>query len=165
MRRTVRAACSIAGRSARVRSDPWSEVPFFTLRFPYAAARRNESMRSLAGRLTYSATRYTDPARHASAITSSSMTSPLERDDLLEEQGSDGHHHEAEHDHLVAGGGVEERRHVARVDQRQRAGEEERKPDEHVGRHAAHRRQRLDLPSELLAVAHGVGDHVEQRRE
>ena len=55
IRRTARAARSMAGMSARSRSDPCIAA-FFCDRLPYAFARRNESIRSRAGRLTYSAT-------------------------------------------------------------------------------------------------------------
>ena len=68
-------------------------------------------------------------------------------------------------DQLVAGRGVVERIHVLRVDQRDRAEHEERDADEDVGRHAAHRGQRADLPRELLPLADGVGDHVEDAGE
>ena len=46
--------------------------------------------------------------------------------------------------------------------QRQRTGQEERQADEDVRRHPAHCRQRLDLARELLPVAHGVANHVEE---
>ena len=62
---------------------------------------------------------------------------------------------------FVAGRGVVERVHVLGAQQRDRAEHEERDADEDVGRRAAHRGQRADLPGELLPVPHRLGDHVE----
>ena len=58
-----------------------------------------------------------------------------------------------------------QRVHVGRVEQRDREGDEEGQPDQHVGGRAAHRRQRADLARELLPLADGVGDHVEEPGE
>src|SRR6266540_1766174 len=51
------------------------------------------------------------------------------------------------------------------VEEGDREGEEEGDAAEHVGRHPAHRGQPADLPSELLPLADGVRDHVEEARE
>ena len=53
----------------------------------------------------------------------------------------------------------------ARVHERDDDRDEERQADEDVGRRAAHRRQALDLAGELLPLANGVGDHVDQPGE
>ena len=46
-----------------------------------------------------------------------------------------------------------------------RCADDERQADEDVGGHAAHRGEALDLAAELLPLAHGVGDHVEEPGE
>ena len=101
----------------------------------------------------------------AMARTSSTCGYPLNETIFLRMKDAERHHHEADDDHLVARGRVEERRHVLRVD----AASARRR-----GRTAAPTStyadmrpiavSALDLARELLPVADGVGDHVEQAR-
>src|SRR5919198_1361213 len=118
----------------------------------------------LAARKAYSATKKAAPASSANPR-KRSIRLPLEGDDLLEHERADQHHHEGEHDQLVTGRGVVERAHVARVDDGQHPSHEEGQAAQDVGRHAAHRGQRLDLARELLTVPDRLGDHVEEARE
>src|SRR5437588_7872758 len=131
---------------------------------PYVAARWSESERWRAENVAYSATKNAAPASSANPR-KRSIRLPLEGDDLLEQERADQHHHEGEHDQLVARGGVVERAHVVRVDEGQHPGHEERQAAQDVGRHAAHRGQRLDLARERLPVPDRLGDHVEEARE
>src|SRR2546429_5063329 len=82
---------------------------------PYVAARWSESERWRAENVAYSATKKAAPASSANPR-KRSIRLPLEGDDLLEHERADQHHHEGEHDQLVARGGVVERAHVGRVD-------------------------------------------------
>src|SRR5919204_5879363 len=131
---------------------------------PYVAARWSESARWRAENVAYSATKKAAPASRANPR-ERSIRLPLERDDLLEQERADQHHHEGEDDQLVARGGVVERAHVLRVDEGQHPRHEEGQAAEDVGRHAAHRGQRADLARELLPVPHRLGDHVEETGE
>src|SRR5919201_1122446 len=131
---------------------------------PYVAARWSESERWREENVAYSATKKAAPASSANPR-KRSIRLPLEGDDLLEQGRADQHHHEGEHDQLVARGGVVERAHVVRVDESQHPGHEEGQAAQDVGRHAAHRGQRLDLARDLLPVPDRLGDHVEEARE
>src|SRR3978361_1726782 len=79
-----------------------------------------------------------------------------------EAQAADPDHDHAPDHQLLAETGVVERRHVSRVEQCHDRRDEERQSDEHVRRHPAHRRQALHLPAELLTLADGLRDHVEE---
>src|SRR5919202_174744 len=131
---------------------------------PYVAARWSESARWRAENVAYSATKKAAPASSANPR-KRSIRLPLEREDLSEQGRADQHHHEGEDDQLVARGGVVERAHVVRVDEGQHPRHEEGEAAQDVGRHAAHRGQRLDLARELLPVPHRLGDHVEESGE
>src|SRR3954447_11321912 len=76
---------------------PSSGVPEGTSIRPYVAARRTETERCRAGSVTTSPMRNTAPARQKIARRRRIMIedSPLEGDDLLEDQGTEGHHREA----------------------------------------------------------------------
>src|SRR4051812_57442 len=127
---------------------------------PYAAARRTSARRSRSGAVTTWPRTKVAPARHADAMISISISSPLEGHDLLEQHRTDGHHREPdEHEH-VADVCVKERRHVARIGQRDHPGDEEGDPDERVCGHPSHGGERPDLPRELLTVAHRLRHHV-----
>src|ERR687887_657234 len=131
---------------------------------PYVAARWSESARCREEKVAYSATKKAAPASSANPR-KRSIRLPLERDDLLEQGRADQHHHEGEDDQLVARRRVVQRAHVVRVDEGQHPRHEEGEAAQDIGRHAAHRRQRLDLARELLPVPDGLGDHVEEARE
>ena len=66
---------------------------------------------------------------------------------------------------FVPGGGVVQGRHERRVDRGDRERDEEREPDQRVGGHPAHRGEAANLARELLALAHRLGNHVEQAGE
>src|SRR3954453_677788 len=132
---------------------------------PYAAARRTSARRSRSGAVATWPRTKVAPARHAEAMISISISSPPEGHDLLEQHGTDGHHSEPEEHEHVAEVCVEERRHVARVRQRDHPRDEKRYPDERVRGHPPHRRERPDLPRELLTVSHRLRHHVEERCE
>src|SRR5919204_237949 len=161
--RTKPASESAAG--LRTRSLNWGRSTVATRRKrPYVAARWSELARWRAENVAYSATQKAAPASSANPRTRS-IRLPLERDDLLEHERADQHHHEGDHDQLVACGGVVERAHVVRVDDGEDPRHEEGQAAENVGRHAAHRRQRLDLARELPPVPDRLGHHVEEARE
>jgi hypothetical protein len=54
------------------------------------------------------------------------------------------------------------RLHVVTVDDVDREADHEGQADQRVGGHASHGREAADLAVELLPLAHGVGDHVEE---
>src|SRR4029453_10912396 len=119
------------------------------------------------GAVTISPTKNAAPARQNTARTSRRVmwSLPLERDDFLEAQGTEGHHSEARVDQHVTRLRVVERFHVGRVDDRDRRRDEEGERDERVGARASHRGQALHLAEYLLPLADRVGDHVDEPRE
>src|SRR3954453_16762224 len=117
---------------------------------PYSAARRTSARRSRSGAVATWPRTKVAPARQAEAVISISISSPLEGHDLLEQHRTDGHHPEPEEHEHVAGMRLKERRHVARVRQRDHPRDEERDPDERVRGHPPHRGERPDLSGELL---------------
>src|SRR4249920_8805 len=135
------ASTSPIGATTRSRT-PSCGVPEGTSIRPYVAARRTDTDRWRDGRVTTSPSRNAAPARQKTARTRSRvMLLPLERDDLLEDEGAEGHHPEARVDEHVARLRVVERVHVGRIDDRDRRGDEERERDEGVGARTTHRRQ------------------------
>src|SRR6266536_2743517 len=98
---------------------------------PYSVARITRLRRSRVGALASSANMYAALAMNKSASISS-MSSPPERDDSLENGVADRDHHEPEHDQHVTGVRVPERRHVLRTDECERDTEEQGHTDEDV---------------------------------
>src|SRR3981081_1292955 len=92
----------------------------------------------------------------------SSTESPLERDDLFEDQGTYDHHPHRHEEQYVAKRCVEQRAEVALVRELDHPCYEERNRDERVGRHPPHRSQRSNLARELLPLANGLCGHVEE---
>src|SRR5919197_885221 len=157
------ASFATSGASARSRNRGTSG-PCMTRMRPYSVARMTRLRRSREGAVASSATTKAALPKHATARIRS-MESPSEGDDLFQDARADADHHEAERDEQVARGGVPERRHVVRRDQRDRAGEEERHAHQHVRRCTSHRGEGPDLPRELVSQPHRLGDHVEQGRQ
>src|SRR6188472_3848830 len=147
------ASHSPIGAKSRSRMPSWG-VPDGTSIRPYVAARRTETERCRAGSVTRSPIRKTAPARQKIARTRRIMVedSPLEGDDLLENEGTEGHHREARVDEHVTRVRVVQRVHVGRVDDRDDDRDEEGQCDEDVGARTAHCGQPLDLAGELQAL-------------
>src|SRR6266540_696255 len=125
-----------------------SSRPWLTRIRPYSVARVTRFRRSRTGAVTNSERKYRALQRQATATSSKSMASTFEGDDLFQEERAHRHHREHQDDEDVPGVRVEQRAHVARVEEGDREGEEEGDAAEHVGRHPAHRGQPADLPSE-----------------
>src|SRR5919202_395200 len=98
--RTKPASDSAAGFTTRSRNcGRWTVAT--RRKRPYVVARWSESARCRAANVAYSATKKAAPASRANPR-KRSIRLPLEGDDLLEQERAHQHHHEGEHDQLVA---------------------------------------------------------------
>src|SRR5207249_1227908 len=153
------ATSSNFSRRPREPSSSFSRLskPYSRTRLGTPAERRSPPRDQVVTRARVAIAR---PVRRTPMISRRTM-SDLDVHDALDDERAAGDGDAGEHQDDLAAGGVVHDRHVARIDERDRHEQEERKEGQDPPRHSSLRSQCLHGAAELEALAGRVGDAVE----